>query len=109
MTKSKIKFRESFNLQTVGEKLESWIFRSFTKQVLKIVNTWQVLLLHCQLFQGLIVAEAAAEAVKAAEKQAADLKAFMDLSTELAEDEGKAQGQKAGRAVGTDFINLLRS
>jgi len=40
------------------------------------------------------------EAVKATEKQAGDIKAFMDLSTEMAEDEGKVQGQKAGRVAG---------
>jgi hypothetical protein len=48
----------------------------------------------------LIIAEAVAEAVKAAEKQAGDIKGFMDLSTEMAEDEGKVQGQKAGRVAG---------
>ena len=39
------------------------------------------------------MAEAQAEAVKAAEKLTGDLKALIDLSTEMAEDEGKAQGQ----------------
>ncbi len=38
--------------------------------------------------------------MKAAEKQAGDIKGFMDLSTEMAEDEGKVQGKKAGRVAG---------
>ena len=38
--------------------------------------------------------------MKAAEKLTGDLKALIDLSTEMAEDEGKAQGQKAGKAAG---------
>ena len=65
--------------------------------------------LLCLIFaQGLIIAEAVSEAVKAAEKQAGDIKGFMDLSTEMAEDEGRIQGKQAGRAAGKNFIKDLK-
>ena len=84
--------------------------------LVKIHNLYSLLRKNFQLiwniFQGLIIAEAVSEAVKAAEKQAGDIKGFMDLSTEMAEDEGRIQGQKAGRAAGTlwtfnYFLNIL--